>query len=265
MADCASPLRIFVGASEATRLEFLVLAHTLRTHSRHRLDIAMLNGSRGVLERDGGEIPLPFWPLLRRQVSATEFSYLRWLVPALAGQQGRALYLDSDMLCLADIASLFESPLHGAQFLALPSEFGRPERPLWRTSVMPVDCDATRFDLPRIFAEAEQGHYQASDFLQLAPAFLARHPYRIGRLDPAWNRLDGWDGDTRLVHYTDLARQPWRHPGHPQGRLWFDWLRRALAAGAVQASDLRAARAAGALGAGLLRSYGEPEPDALNP
>jgi hypothetical protein len=177
-------------------------------------------------------------------------------VPALAGHAGRALYLDSDMLCLADVAALFDCSLQGAHFLALPSEFGRADWPLWRTSVMPVDCDATRFDLPAIYKDVEQGNFRAGDFLQLAPSFLARHPYRIGRLDPAWNRLDAWDAGTRLVHFTDLARQPWRFPGHPQGHLWFAWLRSALAAGAVQACDLVAAQAAGALDAAVLASYG---------
>ena len=62
-------------------------------------------------------IPVSVAPLMRSQIGrlytrprgpteSTEFSLTRFLVPALSGYQGWSMFIDCDMLCLADVAEL---------------------------------------------------------------------------------------------------------------------------------------------------------------
>ena len=49
--------------------------------------------------------------LRAKYLNATEFSLYRFLIPELCGHVGKAIWLDSDMVCLADIGELFDTGL----------------------------------------------------------------------------------------------------------------------------------------------------------
>ncbi|MCW5774646.1 MAG: hypothetical protein KIT16_23580 [Rhodospirillaceae bacterium] len=226
--------RIFIGSGEASVVERKVLIYSLLKHAREPLDIHVFNGTHNALEHDGGIVPAPLPLPYKYRGGDTEFGLYRYLLPQLCGWSGRALYIDSDMICLADIGALFDLPLGDADFLALRMDGDDT----WRTSVMPIDCAATRFDLDAIFGGIDRGDYGLGDFMTLSPRFLAHRPYRIGPLDPAWNSFDRHDAGTKLVHYTDMPRQPWKRRGHPYGALWFRYFREAHAAGHVTDRDI---------------------------
>jgi hypothetical protein len=224
---------IFIGSGDGSLIERQVLIHSLRKHARRPLDIRVLNGTHNALEHAGGIAPLPLSLRLKYRSGDTEFGLYRYLIPELCRRAGRALYLDSDIVCLGDIGDLLEAPLAGADFLALPREDSRVDELRWSSAVMPIDCAATRFDLEAIFDEIEQGAFGQGDFMQLSPRFLARYPYRIGRIDPAWHCLDRQPPGAKLVHYTNMYKQPWRRSGHPYGAIWFEYFREACAAGLI--------------------------------
>jgi len=44
----------------------------------------------------------------RAEYQSTEFSFSRFLVPYLCGYEGKAIFMDGDMLCRSDIAELWK-------------------------------------------------------------------------------------------------------------------------------------------------------------
>jgi len=89
-------LRIFIGYDPRESVAFHVLSHSLLRRSSVPLSVAPLVRSqlKTVYTRQRGP------------TESTEFSMTRFLVPYLSGYTGWSLYMDCDMLCRADIATL---------------------------------------------------------------------------------------------------------------------------------------------------------------
>ncbi|MBM4077681.1 MAG: hypothetical protein FJ267_18795, partial [Planctomycetes bacterium] len=98
ITPAARALPVFVGASHRDSIPFLVLRHSLIRRSSIPIRVSVLPS-----------IPRRFGLLVRR---GTPFSLARFQIPELMGHQGRALYLDSDMLVFDDIGALFATDLH---------------------------------------------------------------------------------------------------------------------------------------------------------
>ncbi len=232
------PIRVFIGSGEASLLERKVLIYSLCTHTQRPLDIYVLNGTHNAVELNDQEPFLAPMSLRVKYRNVTEFSLYRYLIPQLCNYQGRAIYLDSDTICLTDIGQLFDTPLDGCDFLAKSEAYTQLGTQLWGLSVMLIDCDRCRFDLESILTEIDQGKYSYTDFACMSAQFLQYRPYQIGSLDPEWNVFDYWDANTRLIHYTNLKTQPWKYPNHPYGELWFQYLNAAISAGIVTEEDI---------------------------
>lgn len=229
-----TPVRVFIGSGEASVLERKTLIHSLRENSRRELDVYVLNGTHNAYERNDEPPRLTSLPLHLKYRNITEFSLYRYLIPEICGYEGRAIYLDSDMICLGDIGELFDTPMEDFDLLATA---GYAENE-WATSVMLLDCGRCRFDLETIYDEIDQGLYGYSDFSRLDPRYLKHHPLRVGTLDPNWNVFDRRDERTKLIHYTDLMTQPWKFPNHPHGELWFQYFREAREGGLISDRDI---------------------------
>jgi lipopolysaccharide biosynthesis glycosyltransferase len=232
------PLKIFIGSGEQSLLERKVLIYSLHKHTQSNLDIAVFNGTHNAVEKGGQPPALAPLPLHLKYRNQTEFSLYRYLIPELCSFSGRALYLDSDMICLQDIGGLFDVDVAGYDFMAKREYADRDGEKMWGLSVMLINCERSRFPLEKIFEEIDRGLYTYTEFSQMGKKFLAHHPYQIGEIDPSWNVFDHADPNTRLIHYTNLSTQPWKYPGHPQGELWFSYLREACAAGFVTDHDI---------------------------
>jgi hypothetical protein len=234
MSDTSTPVRVFIGSGEASLLERKVLIHSLRKNSDCPLDIWVVNGTHNAIERNQDPpVPVPLSLALKYR-NTTEFSLYRYLIPALCNFSGRAIYLDSDMICIGNIREMFETSLGDHDFLAVP-EYNSAH---WTTSVMLINCERARFPLNDIFAEIDSGHYSYRDFSRFSPAFCSLRNYSIGSLDPHWNVFDRVDSMTRLVHYTNLLSQPWKFPDHPFGDIWFDYFNQAIEAGLIKPGDI---------------------------
>jgi lipopolysaccharide biosynthesis glycosyltransferase len=171
--------------------------------------------------------------------NTTEFSNYRFLIPEICNYQGKAIWLDSDMICLSDIGELFDTSMNGCDFLAKRNAYKDQG---WGLSVMLIDCEKCRFDLEFFFDEIEQSLYTYTDLHQMRPAFLSCHPYTIGELDSHWNVFDYHDENTQLIHYTNLLTQPWKYPNHPYGELWFQYFNEARALGYITPRDIELSR-----------------------
>ena len=234
----AEPVKIFIGSGEQSLLERKVLIYSLHKHTRRELDISVFNGTHNAVEKEGhAPTPAPL-PLDLKYRNQTEFSLYRYLIPELCEYRGQAIYLDSDTVCLKDIGSLFDLPIGEHDFLAKREYAESDGQKMWGLSVLLINCERARFPLRQIFDEIDRGEYTYTEFSQMGKRFLARRPYQIAELDPAWNSFDQAGADTRLIHYTNLSSQPWKFPGHPHGNLWFEYLNEARAAGVVSDQDI---------------------------
>lgn len=91
-------MRIFVGYDSRERLSYHVLSHSIARRASVPTSIqpVMLSQLAGCYHRERGP------------TESTEFSISRFLVPWLSGYQGWSLFMDCDMLCLADVAELWK-------------------------------------------------------------------------------------------------------------------------------------------------------------
>jgi hypothetical protein len=145
----------------------------------------------------------------------TPFSFQRFLIPAVKGYHGRAIYLDSDMQVFKDIRELWTQPFNDSDLLTVrePVESGRHPQ----FSVMLLDCEALQWNVADIVAGLDARRFTYEQLMQ--DMCVAK---RIGTtIDPAWNSLEHYAaGKTALVHYTDMPTQPWVFSGNPLGYLW---------------------------------------------
>ena len=210
-----SPIRVYVGATEAEDLPVKVLEYSIRKHTSMSVNVYPLY-------RAPIEIPEPADQANRQR---TRFSLQRFLIPELAERRGRAIYLDSDMLVFSDLRALWAAPFEGGQILAIPE--GTVERRA-QFSVMVLNCEELDWDIHRIVAALDQNNLTYEQLMYdmvLAPRVHAN-------LSPSWNSLEHFKrGKTRLLHYTNVPTQPWISRRHPLGYLWVSELLEALDSG----------------------------------
>jgi lipopolysaccharide biosynthesis glycosyltransferase len=236
MTSDLQTIRVFIGSGEASLLERKTLIHSLHKYTQRNLDIYVLNGTHNSIELNDGEPYLAPMSLRIKYRNVTEFSLYRFLIPEICNYQGKAIYIDSDTICLSDIGDLFDTPMNGCDFLAKKDTY--PGTDLWGLSVMLINCEKCRFDLEVILDEIDQGLYSLKEFTGMSQTFRSHHQYAIGELDPNWNIFDYWDKQTKLIHYTNLYTQPWKYPNHPYGKLWFEFFNEATASGYITKQDV---------------------------
>lgn len=212
-------IRIFVGCASGDDLESqAVLEYGLRKHASQPLTIRWMQLSRdpqNPFYSDGAK----GW---RTEIWSTPFSGFRWAVPALCGFQGRAIYMDSDVIARADIAELWNQPMPpGVCALA------KCGKDTWRFCVTLFDCAAARphmLDLPGLQSDPNAHRAMIAKFKRAR--FV--QPFRGN-----WNCIDGEDyaslddPSIKAIHYSQENTQP--HLVHALPRLardsrphWFD-------------------------------------------
>jgi len=231
-----SPVRVFIGSGEASVLERKTLIHSLRKHTKRELDIYVFNGTHNSIERNDEPPVLAEMSMNVKYRNYTEFSNYRWLIPSICNHQGRAIFLDSDMVCLKDICELFDADMSGHSMLAKAEAYKGDMS--WGMSNILFDCSKCNFDLEQIFRNVDQGLFTNTEFQQMAPNFLAQHPYSLAALDSNWNSFDHYDENTKLIHYTNLRTQPWKFAGHKHESLWFKYFNEARKSGLITISDI---------------------------
>jgi len=121
-------------------------------------------------------------------------------VPAVCGFEGRAIYMDTDMIALGDIAELWRAPVsEPAVVLAKPEGAG------FRFCVSLWDNARARPHLGTLAAlqREPEAHAQRSRHFKLQPQLVAP-------IDPAFNNIDGEHLPVeriKLLHYSDMGTQ----------------------------------------------------------
>jgi hypothetical protein len=257
-SPAAGAVRVFIGSGETSVLERKVLIRSLKAHTKRQLHICVFNGTHNALEWNA-EPPTPAPMSLEiKYRNYTEFSLYRFLIPEICGFRGNAIYMDSDMLCFADIGELFDLEMDGLDLRCVPSLYGDGT---WATSIMLINCESARFDLPGIMQDLDAWRFSYDEFMRLAPRFRQHHHLAMGELDPSWNVFDAFPPRCKVLHFTNLFTQPWRDPRHPLAALWRRQFDEAIRSGALGEDDVRRAVALGHAHRSLL----DPDPGTVAP
>lgn len=196
-------IRIFIGCApdHEDAESQAVLEYSLRKYASEELELTWMKLSRekgspfySDPERGKGWVTR-LWP--------TPFSAFRWIVPELAGYEGKAIYMDSDMIVLADIAELWHQEFE-------PGKLVLAKEGSWRFCVSLWDCAACK----GITEPLETFRTRADAHRNMA-ARWSTEPLKskIQRFEGNWNCLDGEaadlsDPDIKIVHYTSMPHQP---------------------------------------------------------
>ena len=246
--DVQSPIRVYVAATEAQMLAVKVLEYSIRRHASMTVEVRSLHES-------GIEIPRPRdpnnWP-------RTPFTFQRFLIPQITGYSGRAIYLDSDMQVFDDVRKLWMQPFGGANLLAVGDTPHSGRRPQF--SVMVLDCAALDWRIADLVRRLDAHELTYEDLV-----YEMRVAGKVSAAIPArWNSLESYvEGETSLLHYTDMDTQPWVYTGNPNGRLWVEDLLEAVDGGFISNEYVRNHIAQGWVRPSLMWQLEHLEPEGL--
>lgn len=156
------------------------------------------------------------------KVGPTGFTTHRFLVPEMCNYEDYAIYFDVDMLILGDVQELWNYRTPGKWCIT------RKTKRQIRDEVSVIDCSAFN-DLPK---ESELRKKKITK-TQLRNKVGNRYHCNIPN---EWNSLSKLDENTKLFHYTNLKRQPWKpsprvkylpHPNQEATDLFFQYLKKA--------------------------------------
>ena len=187
-------IRVFLGYDQNETVAYHVLAHSIMRHATVPVSITPLMLSQLPMTRK------------RDPKQSTEFSFSRFLVPYLCNYDGTAIFMDCDMLCRSDIATLQAS--HNAAVSVVQHDYQpRPEdkflgqkqtiyaKKNW-SSVMVFNNARCRALTPEYVNRASGLELHQFKWLEEA---------EIGALDKAWNHLVTEyqpNPAAKLVHFT---------------------------------------------------------------
>ena len=187
-------IRIFIGCApnhdDAESLA--VLEYTLRKHASQPLDITYMKHSNDPTS------PFYGWDCSRWP---TPFSGFRWVIPELCGHEGKAIWMDSDMIVMDDIVKLWDTP-----FLDGSPVIGKSNS---RLCVSLWDCAAAHPDVTLDWLKTNPGQHRE---MSARYRGLGVQPYPRGE---NWNCLDGEqyanldDPEIKVLHYTSMPHQPY--------------------------------------------------------
>jgi lipopolysaccharide biosynthesis glycosyltransferase len=202
---------IYVGATRPQLLPFLVLKYSIERESSEDITVHNLND----LVKD------------KNIARGTPFSLQRLYIPELNNYEGVAIYLDSDMVVFSDISELFQPQETDETVIGCKSRDGCLREKQF--SVFRIDCfKAKNWDFKK--NELKNEHNTKLDF----------EKSKIHSLSSDWNSLEYYNiGKTKLLHYTDMDRQPWLSSSNDLKSIWYSMLKEAVISGAVTKETIK--------------------------
>lgn len=213
-------IKIFVGCSPdgLDAESCMILEYSLRKHTKSPLEIVWMKLSNDPNnfyysnpEKNEG------WNTSKW---ATPFSGFRWSLAEYCDFQGKAIYMDSDMLILDDIKNLWEQKIEDSK-VVIAKGGGNS----WRYCVSLWDCAKLHKIIPPL-NEAKKVH----DFHHYMLNYFALNVNLVQPFKGNWNCVDGEDlpvDKINILHYSDMGTQ--LHHKYTQQRLnkskqkhWFD-------------------------------------------
>jgi hypothetical protein len=199
-----NPFRIFIGWDSREPEAFEVAKFSLERRASIPVSVTAIRlddlRTRGLYWR----APDP--------LASTEFTYSRFLTPALAGFAGWALYCDCDFLWLGDIAGLIPYTHTPKAVYCVQHDYRPQESTKMDGAVQTVYPRKNWSSLMLFNCEHPSGQTLTPDCVNReSGAYLHRMQWvadkDIGALPIEWNWLEGWnekpaEGRPKAVHFT---------------------------------------------------------------
>lgn len=207
----SEPVKVFVGTDPFMKKAEIALEWSIRKHCTTDVEIVWMDYARGGIW-EGWEIGREKENPYSGQGWATDFTNFRFAIPEANNFDGRAIYLDVDMILIRDIKEFFDEPM---------------DRPVMMTSkgfdVMLFDTTAFKDqDWWPSLEEMKKSSWNVNNYHHL----LEEHKMISTSLPIRWNCCDGKGYDpeyTGLIHFTNMHTQPWKpfpkvfkYPPHPR-------------------------------------------------
>jgi lipopolysaccharide biosynthesis glycosyltransferase len=212
------PIPVYIGYDPREAIAYHVCANSIIRNSSRPVALipVALNLFQGFYKETHGD-------------NSNHFVYTRFLVPWLMNFQGRAIFIDGDMIVRGDIAELWDMTQGGAydvhvvkhdyetrmteKYMGAKNE--NYPRKNW-SSVIVWNCG----NFPNRVLTPEFVAKQPGSFLH---RFSWLQDERIGELPSEWNWLPdeyGANADAKLLHYTLGTPCFHEFADTPQGELW---------------------------------------------
>lgn len=135
------------------------------------------------------------------------FTPSRFMPPELMNYEGRAILVDPDIFAVADVMDLFNFDMEGkAVRLVLKKRRKEPGYDKM-TSVMLMECAKLKhWNVEQSFRKMFKGELDYGDWMQLTH----EDQDTIGTLPAEWNHFDILTPETKFLHTTRRATQPWK-------------------------------------------------------
>lgn len=194
--------RVFIGFDPNETVAFHVMNHSIQSRASEPVAVIpiMLSQLHGVFKRE------------RNSLQSTEFSFSRFLVPYLSDYEGWSVFMDCDMLVLADINELFafrddryavqviqhdHRPKEDVKFLGATQT--KYEKKNWSSVILFNNAKCTA--LTPEYVNTATG-------LELHQFKWLESEELIGSLPGVWNHLVGYDPiipveQIKNLHYTE--------------------------------------------------------------
>ena len=207
----ASPFRIYIGWDRREPVAYDVAKFSLER--RASVPVAVAPIKLDELRAQG------FYGRDQDPLASTEFTYSRFLTPALAGYDGWALFCDCDFLWLGDVAGLLEYTRTPKAVYCVQHDY-RPKETVKMDGAVQTVYPRKNWSSLMLFNCAHPAVRKLTPELvnRESGAYLHRMQWvadgDIGALPTEWNWLEGWNekpaqGTPKAVHFT-------------RGGPWFD-------------------------------------------
>jgi len=217
---------VYLGFDSRRVAQYVVARHSILRRAKGPVEIIPLDledlQNRGLYTRPIQRIKNQMFDVISQAPMSTEFSLSRFWVPLLENyQHGFSIYMDSDIVCTADIFELLNEADRGTAVSVVKRTFA-PATKEKMDGQQQVAYRCKNWSSVMIF---NLGH---EDCKRLDPHTLNKYPglyfhnfdwadAGIGRLPPVWNHLIGHDSPEdkpKLLHFTDGTPDI---PGYEQG------------------------------------------------
>ena len=212
-------INIFIGYDNKEKVAFNVLSYSILKNSTKPVAITpiYLNNIKDDFIRE------------RNQLSSTEFSFSRFIIPHLMNYQGWALFMDCDMLMKADVSELWRLrddkyavqvckhdyvPKTQTKFLG-QTQTAYPKKN-W-SSFMLMNCKKC--------TQLTPDYVNSASGLELHQFKWLESEDLIGKIDEKWNWLVGeyeYSQHAKLVHYTEGGPYFENYKDCDYSNEWFD-------------------------------------------
>ncbi len=213
-------IRVFVGCdpNNCDLEQMMVLDYSIRKHTSAPVEIVWMQ-----LSRD----PSSYWysnPETGEGWNTvkwvTPFSGFRWAIPEYCDYAGRAIYMDTDVIVLSDLAELWHHPINGQSIVA-----AKTNADMARLCTCVWDCSKAQEAIPPV----KQLKKDISSHRKLMK-MIKKNPELVESYQGSYNCVDGEAlaiKDIKILHYSDMGTQ-FSHK-YSLGRLkkeglnhWFD-------------------------------------------